>query len=143
MQRGSIFFALAAFLLIAGFVLGAGTQAAAAGEAGRGWDDSHMLSRHQPTGQGVIRPKLVLGKDRFERAANDPTQTPGQRPPETLSSHTQHSWAADGTQSIRFGSPPTRRGSSRSSGLSGVSRGSQLRAAASGGSGGRSSRGGR
>jgi hypothetical protein len=143
MQRGSIFFALAAFLLIAGFVLGAGARAAAAGETGRAWDDSHMLSRHQPAGQGVIRPKLVLGKDRFERAANDPAQTPGQRPPETLSSHTQHSWAADGNQSIRFGSQPARGGRSVGDGLSGLSRGSQLRSAASGGSGGRSSRGGR
>lgn len=133
----SVVLALAAFLLIAGLVLGSGARA---GEAGRAWDDSHMLSRHQFASPGVIRPHLVLGKDRFERAANDPAPTPQQRPPETLSSHTQHSWAAGGTQSIRFGSQ-TARGSSPDRATPSLSRGSQLRSGVRGSSGGgRSSR---
>ena len=136
MQRGSIFFALAAFLLIAGLVLGAGARASAeAGATGSSWDDSHMLSRHRAVGQGVTRPNRVLGKDRFDRAANDPAQTPQQRPPKTLSSHTQHSWVT-GTQSHSFGSQPSR-GGSHDRGLSSLSRGSQLRGAVRGGRSGR------
>jgi hypothetical protein len=142
MQRGSIFFALAASLLIAGLVAGAGSRATAEG-TGRAWDDSHMRTRHVAVDPGATRAKLVLGKDRFDRAANDPARTPGQRPPETLTSHTQNSWAAGGTQSISFGSQPARSGSSPGQGLSGLSRGSQLRSAASGGGGARTSRGGR
>ncbi len=135
----SLVYALAAFLLIAGLVL---SGAARAGD-GEAWDDSHMRSRHQLSSQGVLRPKVVLGKDRFDRAVNDPSEAPAKLPPETLDSHTQHSWATGGTQSISFGSEQVER--TRSSrgdgGFSGLSRGSQLRGGVSGRSrGGRSSR---
>ena len=132
----SVVLALAAFLLVAGLVLG---TRATAGETGPGWDDSHMASRHRAAAPGETRPKVVLGKDRLARAANDPAPTPSQQTPERLDSHTQRSWAVRGTQSISFGSQPARSGSSDRS-LSGPSRGSQLRSAVRGSGGGRSSR---
>ncbi len=86
----------------------------------------------------MTRPKLVIGKDRFDRAVNDPSATPDKLPPETLESHTQHSWAAGGNQSISFGSQQAERVSRDDRGFPSLSRGSQLR-----GSSARGSRGGR
>ena len=102
MQRTSSF--VAAALL----VLSPGAFATAAG-AGADWDDSHMRSRHETLRAGTGRPKLVLGNDRFHQVSEDPAEAPAERPPETLGSFTQRSWAAGGRQSISFGAPDPRR----------------------------------
>ena len=107
MRLGSILLAAAALLL--------GTGAWAEGATGRDWDDSHMRTRHHALSQGVTRPDRVEGNDRFHRASHDPSETPGQVPPETLTSVTQNSWALDGKQSHVFG---RNRAQSTSSGFS-------------------------